>query len=33
MNLQVIAQLFAAAAIILSGPAVIILIALNKGNL
>jgi hypothetical protein len=33
MNWQVIAQLLAAAAIVLSGPAVIVLIAFKKGNL
>jgi hypothetical protein len=33
MNWQVIAQLLAASAILLSGPAVIVLIAFKKGNL
>lgn len=33
MNWQVIAQLLSAAAILLAGPAVIVLIAFKKGNL
>jgi len=33
MNWQVIAQLLSAAAILLSGPVVIVLIAFKKGNL
>jgi hypothetical protein len=33
INWQVIAQLVAAGAIFLSGPAVIVLLALKKGNL
>ena len=33
MNWQVIGQLIAAALILLSGPAVIVLVAVKKGNL
>ncbi|CAM9095061.1 unnamed protein product [Discosporangium mesarthrocarpum] len=33
MNWQVIGQLISAALILLSGPAVIVLVALKKGNL
>nr|YP_010185303.1 hypothetical protein Ycf12 [Ishige okamurae]QVJ99647.1 hypothetical protein Ycf12 [Ishige okamurae]WAM64082.1 hypothetical protein [Ishige okamurae] len=33
MNWQVIGQLVAAALILLSGPAVIVLVAVRKGNL
>jgi hypothetical protein len=33
MNIQVIAQLVAIAAILLAGPAVIVAIAFQKGNL
>ena len=33
LNLQVIGQILAIAAIMLSGPAIIVLLALKKGNL
>nr|AWT38152.1 hypothetical chloroplast RF12 [Proboscia sp.] len=33
LNLQVIGQILAVASIMLSGPAIIVLLALKKGNL